>query len=50
MLDFAWAADKDYSVESFVVPDGPKVFLYIKNPKKLNIGKKQNLTLPNITK
>ena len=26
MLDFAWAADKDYTVESFIVPDGPKVY------------------------
>lgn len=34
MLDFAWAADKDYSVESFVVPDGPKVyFVYQKSEK-----------------
>ena len=34
MLDFAWAADKDYSVESFDVPQGPKVFLvYQKNNK-----------------
>jgi len=23
ILDFAWAADKDYSVETFIVPDGP---------------------------
>ncbi|WP_312345544.1 M1 family metallopeptidase [Chryseobacterium binzhouense] len=34
MLDFAWAADKDYSVESFEVPQGPKVyFVYQKNDK-----------------
>ncbi len=34
MLDFAWAADKDYSVESFDVPEGPKVFfVYQKNDK-----------------
>lgn len=34
MLDFAWAADKDYSVESFDVPQGPKVyFVYQKNDK-----------------
>ncbi|WP_159472775.1 M1 family metallopeptidase [Chryseobacterium sp. 18068] len=34
MLDFAWAADKDYSVESFDVPQGPKVyFVYLKNDK-----------------
>ncbi|WP_265426890.1 M1 family metallopeptidase [Chryseobacterium sp. YIM B08800] len=34
MLDFAWAADRDYSVESFDVPQGPKVyFVYLKNDK-----------------
>ena len=34
MLDFAWAADKGYSVESFDVPQGPKVyFVYLKNDK-----------------
>lgn len=34
ILDFAWSADKDYSVESFDVPDGPKVYLvYQKNDK-----------------
>lgn len=34
ILDFAWAADKDYSVESFIVPDGPEVyFIYQKNEK-----------------
>ncbi|MBQ0152542.1 MAG: M1 family metallopeptidase [Chryseobacterium sp.] len=34
MLDFAWSADRDYTVESFDVADGPKVFLvYQKNEK-----------------
>ncbi len=34
ILDFAWAADKDYSVETFIVPDGPKVnFVYQKSEK-----------------
>ncbi|OCK50445.1 aminopeptidase [Chryseobacterium sp. CBo1] len=34
MLDFAWAADRDYSVESFEVSEGPKVyFVYQKNDK-----------------
>lgn len=34
ILDFAWSADRDYSVESFNVPDGPKVYLvYQKNDK-----------------
>ena len=27
ILDFAWAADRDYSVESFPILDGPKVYL-----------------------
>jgi len=34
MLDFAWAADRDYSVETFTILDGPKVNLvYQKNEK-----------------
>lgn len=34
ILDFAWSADRDYSVESFNVPEGPKVYLvYQKNDK-----------------
>lgn len=34
MLDFAWAADKDYLVESVDVPQGPKVyFVYQKSDK-----------------
>jgi hypothetical protein len=34
MLDFAWAADKDYTVENFDVPNGPKVyFVYQKSEK-----------------
>ncbi len=34
MLDFAWAADRDYTVESFVVIDGPRVnFVYQKSEK-----------------
>ena len=34
MLDFAWAADKDYTVENFTVLDGPKVFyVYQKSDK-----------------
>lgn len=27
ILDFAWAADKDYTVESFTILDGPKIYL-----------------------
>ena len=34
ILDFAWAADRDFSVETFDVPQGPKVNLvYQKNEK-----------------
>ncbi|WP_419869172.1 M1 family metallopeptidase [Chryseobacterium sp. CT-SW4] len=34
ILDFAWSADRDYSVDSFQVPEGPKVYLvYQKNDK-----------------
>lgn len=34
ILDFAWAADRDYTVESFIVPDGPKVYyIYQKSEK-----------------
>ena len=34
MLDFAWAADKDYTVESFPILDGPKVYyVYQKSDK-----------------
>lgn len=47
MLDFAWAADRDYSVESFDVPQGPKVFfVYQKNDKTKVWGEAQ----PYITK
>lgn len=34
ILDFAWAADRDYSVDSFTILDGPKVyFVYQKNER-----------------
>lgn len=34
ILDFAWSADRDYVVNSFDVPNGPKVYLvYQKNDK-----------------
>jgi hypothetical protein len=36
ILDFAWAADKDYTVDSFTIVDGPKVYLvYQKNDKTI---------------
>nr|WP_199163201.1 hypothetical protein [Elizabethkingia sp. ASV34] len=34
ILDFAWAADRDYSVDEFTVLGGPKVyFVYQKSEK-----------------
>ncbi|MDH6251783.1 hypothetical protein M2347_001510 [Chryseobacterium sp. H1D6B] len=47
MLDFAWSADRDYSIDAFQVPDGPKVYLvYQKNDKTKAWGEAQ----PYITK
>lgn len=37
MLDFAWAADRDYIVKSFDVPQGPKVFLVYQNNDKTKV-------------
>ena len=34
ILDFAWAADRDYTVESFPILDGPKVFLVYQKSEK----------------
>lgn len=34
ILDFAWAADRDYSVESFPILDGPKVYLVYQKSEK----------------
>jgi hypothetical protein len=34
LLDFAWAADRDYTVESFVILDGPKVFYVYQKSEK----------------
>ena len=47
ILDFAWAADKDYSVESFVVPDGPKVYFVYQKSDKTKFGSEAQ---PYITK
>ena len=44
ILDFAWAADKDYSVETFIVPDGPKVnFVYQKSEKNTILERSSTL-------
>ncbi len=34
ILDFAWAADKDYSVDQFTVLDGPKVYYVYQKSEK----------------
>ena len=34
ILDFAWAADRDYTVESFPILDGPKVYLVYQKSEK----------------
>ena len=34
ILDFAWAADRDYTVESFPILDGPKIFLVYQKSEK----------------
>lgn len=47
MLDFAWAADRDYSVESFTVLDGPKVYLVYQKNEKTQLWEQ---TPPYITK
>jgi hypothetical protein len=37
MLDFAWAADKDYTVDSLTVLDGPKVYLVYQKSEKTKL-------------
>ncbi len=34
ILDFAWAADRDYTVQSFPILDGPTVYLVYQNSEK----------------
>lgn len=34
LLDFAWAADRDYSVDSFVILDGPKIYYVYQKSEK----------------
>lgn len=47
ILDFAWAADRDYIVKSFDVPQGPKVFLVYQNNDKTKVWEEAQ---PYITK
>jgi hypothetical protein len=50
ILDFAWSADRDYSVESFNVPEGPKVYLVYQKNDKTKVWEKLSLILPNISR
>ena len=47
ILDFAWAADRDYTVESFPILDGPKVYLVYQKSEKTNYWEEMK---PYITK
>ncbi|WP_297983658.1 M1 family metallopeptidase [uncultured Chryseobacterium sp.] len=47
ILDFAWAADRDYTVESFTVLDGPKVFYVYQKSEKTKFWEESK---PYITK
>lgn len=47
ILDFAWAADRDYSVEQFDVPNGPKVYLVYQKSEKTKLWEQ---TPPYITR
>ncbi|QFG52050.1 M1 family metallopeptidase [Chryseobacterium sp.] len=37
MLDFAWAADRDYTVETFTVLDGPKIYYVYQKSEKTKL-------------
>lgn len=37
MLDFAWAADRDYTVENFTILDGPKVYYVYQKSEKTKL-------------
>lgn len=47
MLDFAFAADRDYTVENFNVPNGPKVFYVFQKSEKTKFWQESK---PYITK
>ena len=47
MLDFAWAADRDYTVESFVILDGPKVYYVYQKSEKTKLWEESK---PYVTK
>jgi len=37
MLDFAWSADKEYTIKSFDVPEGPKVYFVYQNNERTKL-------------
>ena len=47
ILDFAWAADRDYSVEQISILDGPKVYLVYQKSEKTKLWEESK---PYITK
>lgn len=47
ILDFAWAADPDYTVENFTVLDGPKVFYVYQKSEKTKLWEESK---PYVTK
>ena len=47
MLDFAWAADRDYTVEHFTILDGPKVFYVYQKSEKTKLWQESQ---PYVTK
>lgn len=47
MLDFAWAADRDYTVENFTILDGPKVFYVYQKSEKTKLWQESQ---PYVTK
>lgn len=47
LLDFAWAADRDYTVEEFTILDGPKVYYVYQKSEKTKLWEESK---PYVTK
>jgi hypothetical protein len=47
MLDFAWAADRDYTVENFTILEGPKIYYVYQKSEKTKLWEESK---PYITK
>lgn len=47
ILDFAWAADKDYTVENFSIPNGPKIYYVYQKSEKTKLWEESK---PYVTK